>query len=1185
MPLHLHRAERADALADGLGSVLGVAPADPFATEVVAVPAKGVERWLAQRLSGMLGVAGTGDGIAANIAFPAPAALVAEVLAAASGVAAADDPWGGQRLVWTLLSVIDEVADQPWAAVLARHLGLPGTSHRVGRRYATAAHLAALFDSYAAQRPRLLLDWAAGADTDGAGGRVPDDLAWQPQLWRALRAAIGAASPAERLADACARLRAEPDSIALPARVSLFGLTRLPADQLAVFTALAAHRDVHLWLAHPSPTMWTTLVGSVVQRSGGPDAGDLLGGRAGPVARGVPADHPDSSGAAAYGSVGGDALETTGDAEVSGAVRDDTSADGRATAPPEALRARITGVCPRADDHSADLVSHSLLSGLARDVRELEQRLKPLLDSDIHLPATVDDTTLLGAVQTAIREDRTPSAGAMADGSVEVHACHGPARQIEVLRDLLLTTFAADPALEPRDVLIMCPDVEAFAPLVRAAFGQRGAGAVDVPVEGEHPAHQLRVRLADRGRAVTNPMLAVVIELLELADGRVTATQVLDLAAGDTVRRRCGFDDDDIERLREWAAESGARWGIGQRQREAFGLVDFAQNTLNAAVDRILLGVTADESGDDWLDLALPLDDVDSNDVDLAGRFAEFVDRLAVCLRDLRGPRPAAEWTTVLLRAVDLLTDVPVAHSWIRAEARREIVAATEHAGDTPLRLADVTVLLTSRLAGGPGRANFRTGELTVCTLVPMRSVPHRVVVLLGLDDDVFPRPGTVDGDDLLARDPLVGERDARSEDRQLLLDAIMAAGDKLLVLHTGADPVTGATRPPAVPVAELLDVLTAHVGPAAMPAVHIRHPLQAFDRRNFTPERPRSFDTVALAGARAAARPARPRPPLLTAPLPPSPAADVALAELISFAEHPIRAFLWQRLGLRVPEESEDIADQLPIELDGLAKWDLGERMLTARLTGADPAGLRAAEWRRGTLPPFAFGAAVLDEVEGKVDTLVRTALPDYEAEPRAVDIAIDLGNGRTLAGTVPEVRGETLVRTTYSRLAPKHRLAAWVSLLALAATEDRSWRAISTGRGQFRSRPVTRSVLVAPEAPAALTVLRDLVRLRDEGMCEPLPVAPAATAAYAERRFRGDSVADAALAAEHAFDGGPNGPDKFGDHTDRYLRYVWGRAPRFDRFAAAPARPGEPESTRFGAVARRWWAPLLAAESQGQP
>ncbi|MCY3219844.1 exodeoxyribonuclease V subunit gamma, partial [Acinetobacter baumannii] len=169
----------------------------------------------------------------------------------------------------------------------------------------------------------------------------------------------------------------------------------------------------------------------------------------------------------------------------------------------------------------------------------------------------------------------------------------------------------------------------------------------------------------------------------------------------------------------------------------------------NGAVDRILLGVTADESGDDWLDLALPLDDVDSNDVDLAGRFAEFVDRLAVCLRDLRGPRPATEWAQVLGRALELLTDVPDSQSWVRTEARAEIAAATGHAGDAPLRLADVAVLFAGRLAARPTRANFRTGERTVCTMVPMRSVPHRVVVLLGLDDDVFPRTGGVDGDDV----------------------------------------------------------------------------------------------------------------------------------------------------------------------------------------------------------------------------------------------------------------------------------------------------------------------------------------------------------------------------------------------------------------------------------------------------
>ncbi|MFC8047455.1 exodeoxyribonuclease V subunit gamma [Nocardia sp. NPDC057353] len=1130
MPLHIHRAERADTLADALARQLATPPADPFAAEVVAVPAKGIERWLTQRLARVLGTSGPGaaDGIAAAVRFPSPATLVAECTAAASGVAPGDDPWERDRVVWALLRVIDGAVGQPWATVLTRHLG---AEERAGRRYATAVRLATLFENYAAQRPALITEWAAGADTDGTGAPLPADLAWQPALWRALRAAIGVPGPAERLAGACARLRADPASTALPQRLSIFGPTRLPADQRAVLSALATHRDLHLWLTHPSPVLWNRL----------------------------------------------------------------------AAHPPALLRSADTSVRE---------VRNPLLAGLGRDIRELQQRLAgceaEIIDeylepevgplgaapSEGGAPVSGASTpapgappagrgtsrTLLGTLQDAVREDSwppTPDPSLAADGTVRVHLCHGQARQVEVLRDALLGIFAADPTLEPRDVLVMCPDVETFAPLVRAAFGARG----DTADEHAHPGHRLRVRLADRGRAVTNPLLTVVATLLELADGRVTVTQVLDLAAAETVRRLCGFDDDELERLRGWAADSGARWGIGQRQRQAFGLADFAQNTLNSAVDRILLGVTAAETEGDWLDLALPLDDVDSNDVDLAGRFAEYVDRLAVCLRDLRGPRPAPEWSAVLMRALDLLCDVPEHLSWQRTEARTELAAATEHAGEVVLRLADVATVLAGRLAAAPTRANFRTGELTVCTLVPMRSVPHRVVVLLGLDDEVFPRAGGVDGDDVLARAPQVGEREPRGEDRQLLLDAVLAAGERLLVCYTGADPVTGAHRPPAVPVAELLDALRAHTGPAADQVV-LRHPLQSFDRRNFTPDNPFGFDPVALAGARAAAAPPRPRPPFLVEPLPRMEPGDVELADLVAFVQHPVRAFLGQRLGLRVPDHEEEIDDRLPVELDGLAKWDLGERLLTARLTGTDPETLRAAEWRRGGLPPFALGAAVLDEVERTVETLVRTAQPHYEIPARAVDIALDLGNGRRLTGTVPEVHGDRLVSTTYSRVAAKHRIGAWVALLALACTEDRSWQALTIGRGKFRT-PAWRSELTAPEPPAALGVLRTLVAMRDAGLCEPLPIAPAATAAYAQSRMLGNRREDAEYAALQEFDG------DYGDNTDRHLRYIWGERVTLAELLAAPAPQGGGggEPTRFGALARRLWEPLLRAEQQGRP
>ena len=212
-----------------------------------------------------------------------------------------------------------------------------------------------------------------------------------------------------------------------------------------------------------------------------------------------------------------------------------------------------------------------------------------------------------------------------------------------------------------------------------------------------------------------------------------------------------------------------------------------------------------------WIDTTLPLDDVGSNRVELAGQLAEYVDRLQHVVESLTGARPLREWLTALGDGIDLLARVDDDDAWQTSQLQREFGDVLTSAGpraDTVMRLPDIRALLDRHLAGRPTRANFRTGTLTVCTMVPMRSVPHRVVCLVGLDDGVFPRLGVVDGDDVLARDPMTGERDIRSEDRQLLLDAIGAATEKLVITYTGANEYSGQERPPAVPLAELLDTL-----------------------------------------------------------------------------------------------------------------------------------------------------------------------------------------------------------------------------------------------------------------------------------------------------------------------------------------------------------------------------------------
>ncbi|MFC7959736.1 exodeoxyribonuclease V subunit gamma [Rhodococcoides kroppenstedtii] len=1102
--LEIHRAERSDTLADALAHLLRTPLADPFTTEIVAVPAKGVERWLHQRLSGVLGVGSErmADGIAAGIEFPSPSRLVDDVVSTVGGIDPADDPWAADAAVWATLRTIDECTAEPWCAVLAASIGAAAEfdesdgadEHRRGRRWSTAARVSGLVRTYAAQRPAMLRDWAAEVDSDGAGGDLPDDLRWEAELFRRLRGRLGP-HPAERWETVCAQLRQEPGLLSLPERVSVFGPTRLSTAQRDVLHALAAHRAVHLWLPHPSPALW----------------------------------------------------------------------DAASTIAPGSRRRQVDRALSG---------GHPLLVSLARDVRELRPLVAPMADSDEYLTPEPDSAgdTVLRRLQRDVVADRAPSpeVGVEFDGSVEVHACHGAARQVDVLRDALLHAFRDDPTLEPRDVLVMCPDVETFAPLIRAAFGGTAAAAPGVRRVPGHPAHTLRVRLADRGLRRTNPVLEVVATMIELGTARVTATQMLDVAALSAVRTRFRFTDDDLERLREWTRESGARWGIDTVQRSAFGLRDFEQNTFSAALDRLLLGAAADESTGEWLGLALPVDDVDGADLDLVGRFAELVDRVSKVLHGLRGERPATEWRDHLVLAMDLLADVRPSDDWIRADAGREISAAFEGAGDVPLRSADVRALLDERFAGRPTRSNFRTGELTVCTMVPMRSVPHRVVALLGLDDDVFPRVGHVDGDDVLARDPVVGERDVRSEDRQLLLDAVMAATDRLLLFYTGANPTTGVVEPPAIPLADVIDAVTATAGRSPV----VRHPLQPFDPSSFAAAAPRSFDPAALAGARALQRPPAPAPPFLAEPLPPAPAEDVDLTDLLAFVRNPIGAFLRQRLQVRADITEDEIEDALAVQLAPLAKWALGDRMLTQMLSGVDAARIRAAEWRRGSLPPHHQGRRELEDVEFVVGEVYRAAAPVHVGVPDTLDVAVDLGEGRRVTGSVPGVHGTTVARARYSTLGAVHRLEAWVHLVALTAQDpSRGWTAVTTGRTANRA---LRQVLRTPDAAA--DVLRDLVDLRDRGLREPLPLTTKAGCLYADRVTNGVREDAALEAAEREFGG-------FGDGSDAAVRLVHGPTVAFRDITAETPRDEErawsPDPTRFGVLARRLWAPLLAHET----
>jgi exodeoxyribonuclease V gamma subunit len=1142
---------------EALSDVLATPLSDPLAPEVVAVPTRGVERWLAQSLSHRLGAtAGRQDGVCANFAFPFPGSLTGRAVALGAGIDPIADPWPPERSVWPLLEVVDEHLHDEFLEPLAEHLGRAGPpgDGDPPRRFDPVRHLADLFDQYAMHRPEMVRAWAAGPDNlygpDKAGS-------WQADLWRLLRARIGVESPAERLEAAAARLEQDPGLLELPMRISLFGLTRLPSSQLRILRAISAERDVHLFLLYPSAALWEKVAATTPR-------------------------------------------------------------------PPTRLL--------RIDDPTIRLPGNPLLRTWGRDAREMQLVLAAHGVTAVeHLPVRSGAASLLARVQADIRADRPPPPAAPAgeadprplldesDDSLRIHSCHGRFRQVEVMRDAILHLLAADPTLEPRDVIVMCPDIEQYAPLLHAVFGTgdiTSSGAATHDGRGAPAAvPELRVRLADRSLRQTNLLLGVADFILELAGSRLTASQMLDFVSREPVRRRFRFDDDDLSQLEAWVQQMGVRWGVDGAHRGRWGLPEFSANTWSAGLDRLLLGVAMSEDDERLFGAVLPLDDVASGTVELAGRFSELIDRLRVALDRLRGRQTIEAWVAGIASALAGLTDVSGADAWQHeqlhrvlddvvgeARSRERLVDAAEPR--TVLDLAEARSILGDRLKGRPTRANFRTGDLTVCTLVPMRSVPHRVVGLLGLDDGVFPRHVEHDGDDLLLAAPCVGDRDARSEDRQLLLDAVLAATEHLIITFNGRDERTNRARPPAVPIAELLDAIdrTVRVDPGARPRdrVLISHPLQSFDPRNFRPgtlgiEEPWSFDALHLAGARSLAGPRHDRQAFLLQPLPGCPGEVVRLETLVRFVEHPVRAFLRERLGFFASDRTDEIADDLPIDLDGLEKWSVGDRLLRARLAGTSAASARAAELARGFLPPGGLAGGVLEEVGPSVEALVDTVagLPCARVSAESLEVNLRLPDGRAIIGTVAGVHDGMIVRCIYSTLGPKHRLASWVRFLALsAAWPDLHVSAVTVGRGRKgrSGRPEVRTSLLRPLAAnpddcqsAATAALGDLVELYDRGMCEPLPLACATSAAWAQARQSG---VDAWEAAERAWTS-ERGFDREDVEPEHVL--VFGGVRPFAQILAAPAQPEErvpggsqTERSRFGCLARRLWDGLLAHEEQ---
>jgi len=769
------------------------------------------------------------------------------------------------------------------------------------------------------------------------------------------------------------------------------------------------------------------------------------------------------------------------------------------------------------------VIKHPLRASLGRLLDHfdaLRAALAPGAVRHSHLVAP-SEGTLLGRLQSAIYHgpvmedlrplpELAPANNGKADRSLQFHSCASPLRQVEVLRDELLSLFVADRTLEPRDVIVMTPNMETYAPLIDAVFrdGDRDLPATHPLSAGFPPIH----RLHDLSLRRTNPIAESFLAILALAGGRYPLSAVLDLLALPPVLAKVGLLEEELSRLQDLVREAKIRWGQDEHHREGEDQPSTRRNTWAGGFDRLLLGHALASSGvDDFLGI-VPVDDVEGKDeTRTLGLFIDYLERLFDELSDLHVPRSVPAWRARLARLVTNLLvhdDTSAGQAQGVLDVLAEVVTRAELGGfNGELELDAMRGLLWDPLEARRPSVSFLSGGLTFCTLLPMRTIPFRVVCLLGMDDGEFPRSPHGLGFDLLEGKSAPGDRSPREDDRMTFLETVAAAKQHLLVTWTGYRATDKRELDAAGPVAELIESVRRGLQVEVLkPPVLVAHSLQPFTPKNFRAP-PQSFDRRYLRGANRILAPRHKLVPHWDAALATVPPLSLSLDKFVASFEDPSRWFSRERLRVSLAERGLSLDDREPISLNQLELWSLRNQVLGWELDAVDSEHRMRALEATGVLPFGAAGRLVLRQIEDEVRAIAERvrllrepAWRHYHHDrappphPDPIPVNLRLG-GLDISGQLDFVYGDCRIAHQAGKVRTKGVVGLWLRHLVLAATLKRPTWSFLVGQD--------RQATLLPVAPArARELLFDLCQIHLGAYRRPLPFFPATSWAWLDDR-----------------------------------------------------------------------------------
>ena len=901
--IYLYPANKMENLLVLLDKIQTVSPLPVFSQETIVVQNAGMQHWLNLSLAKQ-------RGISMNVRYALPAQFLWKLMRslASEENVPEQSPYSREVLTWRIFSLLaseDVINNDDFNQVTSYWFEpldkIPPTTSRPIyddksslKRYQLAGQLADLYEQYLIFRPEWIDAWHSGnTNLDSINHKIDfankfpvnDELKqltlWQGKLWQLL---INQQpyNPLSLMEDAIKNI-ANKKSI-LPKRISFFGINAMAPMWLEFIHSLSEHIDVHFFHLNPCYAYW----------------GDII-------------------------------------------------SEKQAA---KAISRWVDGVDNNDELASSNDVGNPLLANLGQQGREFIALLQNYSSVNIELFEAIEQSdniegnTVLSLLQQDILSltDRRFNPTNLQDDSITITSCHSALREVQGLHDWLLHQFNQDSLLTPKDVLVMCPQIENYAPFVNAVFA-RGWQAIGDKIP------PLPCSLADRSSKDAEPVIAAFTDILNLPDSRFAVSQLIGLLRLPAMQIKFDISLDELAKITLWLEQAAIHWGLDRTHKQQILKSDQANNsfTWQQGLSRLLRGFAFGDNfgqGDVIYQQQLLIPSIEGDDALLLGKLLLIIEQLQFSAHNLTKARTAIKWQSYLLSVIHDLFDIETETSFqLIDNAISSLVEFCSHAGfEDEIELLVIRDFLDNHFSQPDPGKQFMVGQVTFCSMLPMRSIPFKVIAVLGLNDGEFPRQRQPLAFDLMESTPAqLGDRSRRGDDRYLFLEALISARQSLYLSYQGRNIKTNSPKEASLVLKELMDYLTHGFSwQFEGQASQLRQlPMQAFSDKNYQGKY-NGFDEKWLKlknpiDVESSNMSKQSQEQVLHIPQESTESTlaqeVISTSQIISFYQHPAKYFAQQQLNLFLDQKTITLDDAEPFDIDRLQSYLLRQNMLSACL------------------------------------------------------------------------------------------------------------------------------------------------------------------------------------------------------------------------------------------------------------